>query len=386
MKKQKKSLIHIVSAATLAVAAIIQLFPVSQAFATQIEPRSLTLVAGAGGDGGSLPGGTVNHLFNFSLPSSDSLGSIKFQYCTTAAAVPGGIDCNLPGGIADPINTTADPTDAMDTTGATLGSESGVAGFSISTGSPNGTIIMSRTASTISPGTVSYQLNGIVNPNLEETFFVRISTYGSTDGTGTPIDTGTVAAATNYAINLDGTMPESLVFCTGKTISDNAGNVPDCSTATLGTISFDRLFSPTDTATATSQMAASTNAGFGYSIAVHGPTLTSGGNTVAAMNTATTSIRGTPQFGLNLVQNTTTASTPFGAPVTQTGGALYTGTPATDYGTAETFKYLDGDTVAASTGGSDAQIFTVAYMANVSGSQPAGTYATTLTYICTPKF
>ena len=32
------------------------------------------------------------------------------------------------------------------------------------------------------------------------------------------------------------------------------------------------------------------------------------------------------------------------------------------------------------------QIFTVAYMANVSGSQPAGTYATTLTYVCTATF
>lgn len=100
----------------------------------------------------------------------------------------------------------------------------------------------------------------------------------------------------------------------------------------------------------------------------------------------TTSIQGTPQFGLNLVENLTTADVPFGAALTQTGGILYTGAPAASYGTAESFKYADGDVVATSTGGSDAQIYTVAYMANVPGSQPAGTYATTLTYICTPTF
>jgi hypothetical protein len=383
--KKLKSFSRIACAGLFMFATLIQLFSATQVSAAQITDRSLTLLAGAT-DGGSLPGGTVNHRFDFTLPTNDPVGSIKFQYCTTAAPVPGGVGCVAPTGI--------------DVTNVALGNESGATGFTgmakvnddDDTGSavPLNTVIINRASASAATGAVSYRLDNVVNPSNRVTFFARISTYASLDGTGTAIDSGTVAAATNYAIELDGTMPESLVFCTGADILVNAGLVPDCSTATAGNISFDRLFSPTDTAIATSKMAASTNAGFGYTITVNGTTLTSGVNTIAAMDDGaggpTTSIQGTPQFGLNLVENLTTADVPFGAAVTQTGGSLYTGTPTADYNTAESFKYLTADPVASSTGGSDAQIFTVAYMANVSGSQPAGTYATTLTYVCTPKF
>ena len=64
-----------------------------------------------------------------------------------------------------------------------------------------------------------------------------------------------------------------------------------------------------------------------------------------------------------------------------------------DYAVADTFKFVTGDIVADSnfdaTGDpnpSDSQIYTVSYIANVPGSQPAGTYTTTLTYICTATF
>jgi hypothetical protein len=186
-------------------------------------------------------------------------------------------------------------------------------------------------------------------------------------------------------------MPESLVFCTGATVTTTA-SVPDCATATSGNISFNQLFSPTDTATATSQMAASTNAGFGYNITVAGPTLTSGANTVTAMSAAAAGVRGLSQFGLNLKANTTTTSTPaVGTEVAAaSNGTNYKGQAAAGYNTADTFKFVSGDSVANSSfggaGGSDAQIFTASYMVNVPGSQPAGTYTTTLTYICTPTF
>ena len=186
-------------------------------------------------------------------------------------------------------------------------------------------------------------------------------------------------------------MPESLVFCTGGTIGTTAG-VPDCSLATSGSVNFNQLFSPTDTATATSQMAASTNAGSGYNITVNGPTLTSGSNTVTAMGTAAAGIRGVSQFGLNIKANTTLTSTPaVGIEVAPAAnGTNYRGQAVTGYNTADTFKYTTGDSVANSAnggaGGTDAQIFTVSYIVNVPGSQPAGTYTTTLTYICTPTF
>jgi hypothetical protein len=200
-----------------------------------------------------------------------------------------------------------------------------------------------------------------------------------------------VTAATNRGIDLTGTMPESLVFCAGATILTTVG-VPDCSTITTGAVAFNNLFSPTDTATATSQMAASTNAGSGYAITVNGPTLTSGSNTVSGMGTATTGAHGVSQFGLNLKLNTTLTSTiAIGAEVAvPSNGTNYRGQAITGYNTVDTFKFTSGDIVANSAnggaGGSDAQIFTASYIVNVPGSQPAGTYTTTLTYICTPTF
>jgi hypothetical protein len=187
-------------------------------------------------------------------------------------------------------------------------------------------------------------------------------------------------------------MPESLVFCTGGTVSTNAG-VPDCSTVTTGSIQFTQLFSPTYAATTTSQMAASTNAGSGYSITVGGPTLTSGSNTITAMSN-TTSVHGVSQFGMNLVANTTTTSSPaVGADITpSSNGTNLRGEPVSPYDTADTFNFATSSTIVAdsafggSAGGTDAQIFTVSYIVNVPGSQPAGTYTTTLTYICTATF
>lgn len=354
------------------VAALVSTLPIQTTFAAQITNRSLTLQSG-GVDGGSQPGGNVYHLFNFTVPTTASVGSIKFEYCTTASGA-----CTTPTGLV--------------TTAATYGTESGATGFSL-VNTTNGAPYISRTAASITgPTAVSYQLRNITNPTTtNETFHVRISTHASTDATGGSIDTGTVTASTATQIVLSGTMPESLIFCTGGTVGTTA-TIPDCSTATSGVVSFNQLFSPTSTATATSQMAASTNATSGYAISVNGPTLTSGGNTITAMPAPATSIKSIGQFGLNLKANTTAASTPAAgtevAPAAN--GTNYKGQAATDYNTVDTFKYVSGETVANSANGgngpTDSQIFTVTYIVNVPGSQAAGTYTTTLTYICTPTF
>ncbi len=362
--------------AVLALLAL-SILPAAHVYAAQIEPRSLTLQAGAGGDGGSMPGGTVNHLLAFSLPTAGTLGSILFEYCTTAAGT-----CDVPTG--------------LDTTGTSLGSQSGATGFTLDN-TVNGAPMLTRTAAAISASTaVSYQLANVVNPDpnpgaKNETFFVRISTFASNDGTGAYTDLGNVTASVNEQILLSGVMPESLIFCTGETIGLN-GSVPDCSTVTTGIVEFNQLFSPTDTATAMSQMAASTNAGSGYSITVNGTTLTSGSNTITPMASATTIARGTSQFGLNLVENTIATSTvPVGIAISDaSNGTNLRAAPAADYATPDTFKYANGDVVARSddggAGATDAQIMTVSYIVNVPGSQAAGTYSTTLTYICTATY
>lgn len=347
-------------------------YPNNIAHAAQITERSLTLQAGAS-DGGSKPGGVVNHFFTFDVPSTGNVGSIKFEYCTIASGT-----CTLPTGVV--------------TTSATLGSQTGATGFTI-VNTTNGSPYLTRTAASITGGTtLEYQLATVTNPTATNyTFFVRISTYASTDTTGSPVDSGTVTASTATQIVLSGQMPESLIFCTGEAISA-PGGIPDCSTATAGLVNFNQLFSPTDTATAVSQMAASTNAAFGYNITVAGPTMTSGSNTITAMTVAGGGVRGTRQFGMNLKANTTTTSTPaVGTEVAPSpDGTELRGQAATGYDTVDNFKFVSGDTVARSDNGgagpTNAQIFTATYMVNVPGNQPAGTYTTTLTYVCTATF
>lgn len=357
----------------LVLASISFAFQGNNAYAAQIVDRKLTL-EGVGADGGSKPQGVVNHLFNFTLPTSASVGSIKFTYCTTASG-----SCTT-------------PTDLI-TTSATMISETGATGFTINNAAA-GAPYLTRTAAGITgPQAVSYKLGNITNPSAINTaFFVRISTHASTDGTGAAIDTGTVTASTARAIELTGTMPESLIFCTAATVGVNGGGVPDCSTATNPAVTFNQLFSPTDTATATSQMAASTNATNGYSITVAGTTLTSGSNTIPAMSATAAPTRGVSQFGMNLKANTTAVSTvAIGnevAPVSN--GTDLRGQASVDYRVADQFKFATGNSIAASDfntpGPTNAQIFTVSYIVNVAGSQIAGSYTTTLTYICTPTF
>lgn len=366
----------LVSAVVVFASVSVALQQTQTASAAQITARSLLLQAN-GTTGGATIGGVVNHIFTFTVPTTGNVGSIKFEYCTTASVAT----CVMPTGLK---------TDATNPT--TLSAQSGATGFTL-VNTTNGAPYITRTAASVTGGTVlSYTLSAVTNPTTTaQTFFVRMTTYTAASLGGSVVDTGSVAAATTNQITLTGTMPESLIFCVGATVSTTAG-IPDCSTATAGNVTFNQLFSPTDTATATSQMAASTNAVAGYSITVNGVTLTSGANTIPAMGTSTTGVRGTGQFGLNLKLNTTSTSTiAVGIEVAASpNGTSLRGQASTGYDTVDSFKFVTGDSVAKSdntvAGPTNAQIFTASYIVNVAGNQASGTYTTTLTYICTGTF
>ena len=355
--------------------------------ANPITARSLTLEAGT--NPGSQAGGVVKHLFTFTIASTSNLQSIQFLYCTTPDPA---LSCTTPAGLV--------------TTSASLSSQTGAnTGFTLNN-TTNGAPYLTRAAANGVAATSSYELSNVTNPNNTTcfggttpqsnncTFYVRISTFTTNNATGAATDIGSVAASTATPIVLTGYMPESLVFCTGATVGLTSG-VPDCSTATSGNIAFNQDFSPTDTATATSQMAASTNAGTGYQITVNGNTLTSGLNTITADGaTAQANVRGTGQFGLNLKLDTAAVASSFPGSTAEVAplpnGTNLRGQAVAPYNIQDQFAFHSTDSVADSgnggLGGTDAQIFTVAYRVNVPGSQPAGTYTTTLTYICTPTF
>lgn len=345
----------------LVLATIINAFQGTSASAAQITNRKLTLV-GVGTVGGSTPGGVVNHAFTFTVPTSGTIGSIQLQYCTTAAGT-----CTMPTGLV--------------TTSATLGGSTGIV-FSSVVATANGAPYVTRTAASGS-GVTTLQLNNITNPTATNTtFYVRMTTYTGAALGGTAVDNGVVAASTATQIQLSGYMPESLMFCTGGAITVTA-NIPNCATATSGTIDLG-IFNPGSTSTATSQMAASTNALYGYVITVNGTTLMSGSASIAAMTAAGSSTTGTAQFGMNLKLNTTPA---VGTEVNPAyDGTNLVGQAAAGYNTANTYKFVSGETVASSSTATNGQAYTISYIVNVPGNQLPGTYITTLTYICTPTF
>lgn len=368
----------------LLAATIVPLVQTAISSAAEIQPRKLTLIgnvhdgsdAGTENDGATQISGLVDHEFTFSVPSNTNVGSIKFEYCTIASGT-----CTAPTG--------------LDTSTATLGANTGaITGLSIGSQTAN-SVILTKTAAAVTPGSVVVKLASVVNPSTYGTFFVRITTYSSTNATTGATDAGTVTASTAQLIDLTGTMPESLIFCTGETVTAN------CATTTPGAITFNQLFSPTSTSYTTSQMAASTNAGQGYVITVNGATLTSGANTIPAMAAAAAPSVGVAQFGMNLKENLTTldgnaGTVDFGAEINVASDAVdYKGQALAGYNTADTYKFASGDAVANSAydgttnttlGPTNSQVYTASYIVNVAGNTYAGTYTTTLTYICTPTF
>ncbi|MGH9856420.1 MAG: hypothetical protein ACRD4B_01120, partial [Acidobacteriota bacterium] len=357
--KQNRTHVHAISRSIftyIAVAALVLmsaqavLMP-SFVDAAILSNRSITL-------GSSAPSASTTHEFDFTIGTTNNVGSIIFDYCTSA----------------DGACTPA----AVDVSGVSISNQSGAGamGFAVDASTDTNTVVIDRTPASISATTaVSYTFSTAVNSSTaNETFFVRISTTDAIDGGGTTVDNGVVAGSTSEEIQLTGQVDETLVFCTGTSITG-----ANCASISGGAVNLG-TFSSLSPNTGTSVMAASTNGTLGYSITVNGSTLTcnacSGSPTIGALTAPTASSPGNPQYGLNLVDNT---SPNVGANVSPlNNGTNYKGQPTADYGADGDFKFVTGNSVAASddpsAGPTDAQAFTVSYLVNIPGSQAAGIY------------
>lgn len=156
----------------------------------------------------------------------------------------------------------------------------------------------------------------------------------------------------------------------------------------LGANSVDlTTLSTTTVKTGSHTMTIGTNAPSGMAATVTGTTLTSsapGTPTITACATNCTDAgaggQGTEQFGINLKDNTTPN---VGAEAT---GTSPIGVAATGYATVDSFKFVSGETIASSSGGINSTVFTISYIANISGATEAGTYTTNLTYTASGNF
>jgi hypothetical protein len=312
---------------------------------TVLSNRTLSIAS-------STAGANTNHTFTFEFPITETVGSINFQYCT------------------DPIDvvTCVNPT-ASDVSGATLVGQGGETGFAIVSQGVN-SITIGRTPSVVGNGLNMYSFDNAINPGDKGPFFVRISAYASSDGSGPVISFSSVAGSINQGINISGEVPEILNFCTGIV-------VPDCSSTIGDFIDFGILRS-SNTSFGTSQFMVGTNAPNGYNVTINGPTMTSGSNTINNLASPTLSFTGQPQFGLNLRANLIPT---VGAD--EVGGI---GFVMPSYNNPNQYTYIDGDIVASATGRSENSLFTVSYIINVKPTQAAGVYNTTVTYVCTAGF
>lgn len=344
---------RVVSSQILAVLLLLfaVMFVPAQVSAAQLTSRKVTLESSA-------PSATTGHNYAFTIATTNNVGSIIFEYCTTAS-----------GGCTGPTG--------LDVDSVTLDAQTGASGFAVdATETTTNKIVIDRTPASISASqAVTYDFGSAVNSSTaNQTFFVRISTTDAADGGGSTVDTGVVAGSTAAQITLQGTIDETLTFCTGT----SGVSTSSCSGATGSSVSFG-TFSASATSTGTSQIGAGTNAQSGYVITINGATLTSGGNTISALATQTASSTGSEQFGLNLKDNTTpnVGAEPDGA-----GDAA----PHANYGTADQFRFVTGDTVATDSDSDSFRRFTVSYIVNIANSSEAGIYNATMTYICTATF
>jgi hypothetical protein len=330
-------------------AAILALMPVA-AYAAGLSNRSDTIST-------SVAGAVTSHVLAFKTATGGNVGSIGFAFCTTANGA-----CTVPTGLV--------------TTSASLSGQTGISGFTIVNGTNGAPYVTNAGTPNIGATTaITVTLGNITDPTaINTTFFVRITTYTGTDGATGPVDTGNVTASTAQPIQLTGVTPEILIFCVGITIPT------DCTSVSGSSIDFGD-FDPLTTKSGTSVMQASTNAGGGYNVSVNGTTLQSGANSIAALAAQTASTTGSAQFGLNLRSNTTPG---VGADPSTGSGAI--GTYTANYGTANQYRFVTGDNVATAAGPTNANTFTSSYIVNIPSLQAAGTYTSTMTYICTANF
>src|SRR3990167_10945598 len=335
---------------------LLQLFLPIAVSAAAIAGRKFTL-------GSSQISASTTYTFaSNALPTTGTpVKSVKGEACTTASG-----SCTTPTGFSA---ASADIS----------GQPSGLGAASAwSDASDAGNLKITHATNSTNPsGAVSIPWTTVTNPSTTNTtYYLKVTTYSDSAYT-TAIDTGTVAVSTATQISLSGTMDESLVFCTGTSITGT-----DCGTVAGNSISFGS-FSTTSTKSGTSVMAASTNGGYGYAITVNGTTLTcttcNGTQTISALATQQTSSTGSEQFGINLKDNTTPN---VGAEVSGSG----TATATANYGTADSFRFVTADSVASVAVPTNPNPFTASYIVNVAGTTEAGTYTATMTYIATATF
>lgn len=125
----------------------------------------------------------------------------------------------------------------------------------------------------------------------------------------------------------------------------------------------------------------------GYTIQLLGATPSNSGHYLTNMSSAGPSSPGTEQFGINLAANNLSGIGPFGAAPAQLPDSTFGfGQADSPYGTSNSFKYIDGDTIAHSDKSTGVTQYTLSMMANVNRRTSGGSYGTSLFVRVVPSY
>lgn len=352
MTIRKRFIVRVASGTAALLLLVAGLFAVPHASAGQFDSRGLQL-------GDSAMGLMTSYRFFFTGVTTTDIGSIRLQLCSN-----------------DPFpETPCTPPTGLDFTGSTLSDQGGMIGFTVDPSSTVNEVLLTRVPA---PGLTTpsyYEFTDVVNPDTPGSYYARITSYASTDGSGPALDYGGIAIDIDPpgGLMVETEVPPFLLFCVGNTITAS-----DCATATGNYIDFGE-FASTTTATGRTEMVVATNAADGFIITVLGTTLTSGTNTINKLATADVSRRGVSQFGLNLRAN---ASPPGGQ---NPSGYGLSAVVSSKYNQPNYYAFNSGDILVSATD-PDFMKYVASYIVNVSTNQAPGVYVSTLQYIALASF
>jgi hypothetical protein len=303
-------------------------------------------------------GAQASHLFVFDIATSGPIGSMSFTYCSNSPR------------FSDPCTT---PT-GLDTTNVNLSTQTGNTGFVyVGAFSTSNKVVISRAVGAGGVGPSSYRFSNVINPTTPgQTVYVRIATFATPDASGAATDRGSVAFATQDVFRVDAYVPPFITFCAGVFVTLNCNSVTG-NYIDIGELGEDK------TATGLMQFSGATNDPGGYTTYLNGFTMTSGNNIINPLAANTTSSVGTSQFGLNLRANSNPS---FGLEPVGLGSSA----PSPGYGTPDSYRFVNGESVTSTSLPTDFKIFTAAFIVNVSSSQPPGVYVATMTYTAVASF
>ena len=194
------------------------------------------------------------------------------------------------------------------------------------------------------------------------------------------------SASTNYQAQQSGAVI-GVGTSTGTSYQVEAGHLttgaPALSFGIIGASPSFGTFSPTATATATSQFEVIDYTSYGYAVLIYGNPPSNGeGTTIAPLSSNALPQTGVDQFGMNLVANS--VPTAFGA--NPNYGQFGFGTVEPNYDTANSFRFDSGDEIAYSSKSSGETVYTISYIVDVANLTPGGVYVSTQNLLCVATY